>query len=335
VTTSTPKISIIVPVYNVEEYLGRCVDSILSQTFTDFECILVDDGSPDKCPVICDEYAKKDERITVIHKKNGGVSSARNAGLDVARGEWIGFVDSDDWCDTDMFSVLYENALRYNADVSICDFKKVRCCCTIENRTTKKEPKVYNKYEAKIRLFSTHTFWGTSCCKLVKHSLISQNNIQYEKAIKYKEDTLFFFEIFNFADKVVYVPVHYYNYFSNPRSVTKQCGLTDAAKTAFVAYDRMIFMEYDIKIKNRIILNKILFALLLCNQHIKSGDYKSDDFYFIINIFSQYKYIIIYSFSITIYKKIKIILLLLSPYLYYCLSKTWRRLPFRRNMEIA
>jgi len=91
----SPKISIIVPVYKVEPYLRKCIDSILAQTFTDFELILVDDGSPDGCGKICDEYAKKDNRILVIHKSNGGLSSARNAGLEIAKGEYIGFVDSD------------------------------------------------------------------------------------------------------------------------------------------------------------------------------------------------------------------------------------------------
>lgn len=93
---STPKISCIVPVYNVEKYLRRCVDSILAQTFTDFELILVDDGSPDGCPAICDEYAEKDSRVRVIHQENKGVSAARNAGLDMARGEYVCFVDGDD-----------------------------------------------------------------------------------------------------------------------------------------------------------------------------------------------------------------------------------------------
>lgn len=92
-----PTISIIVPVYNVEAYLCRCIDSILAQTFTDFELILVDDGSPDNCSSICDEYAKKDSRIVVVHKENGGLSDARNTGLDIAKGEYIGFVDSDDF----------------------------------------------------------------------------------------------------------------------------------------------------------------------------------------------------------------------------------------------
>ena len=97
-----PKLSIIVPVYKVEQYINKCIDSILNQTFTDFELILVDDGSPDNCGKICDEYAQKDERVRVIHKENGGVSSARNLGIDEAKGEYVSFIDPDDWIDLDM-----------------------------------------------------------------------------------------------------------------------------------------------------------------------------------------------------------------------------------------
>ena len=97
-----PKVSIIVPVYKVEKYLRKCIDSIINQTLKDIEIILVDDGSPDNCGKICDEYAAKDTRIKVIHKENGGLSSARNAGMEVAEGEYIGFVDSDDWIESDL-----------------------------------------------------------------------------------------------------------------------------------------------------------------------------------------------------------------------------------------
>ena len=112
-----PVISIIVPVYNVEKYLHRCIDSILAQTFPDFECILIDDGSPDNCPAICDEYAEKDGRIIVIHQKNAGVSAARNTGLDKASGEWIGFVDSDDWLEPNALGKLYNKQRETNADI--------------------------------------------------------------------------------------------------------------------------------------------------------------------------------------------------------------------------
>lgn len=115
-----PTISIIVPVYKVEKYLPACIDSILAQTFRDFELILVDDGSPDGCPALCDAAAEKDRRIRVIHQQNGGLSAARNAGLDIARGEWIGFVDSDDTVAPEMYGTLLELACEHGANLAVC-----------------------------------------------------------------------------------------------------------------------------------------------------------------------------------------------------------------------
>ena len=120
-----PLLSIIVPVYNVENYLQKCIDSILAQTLTDFELILVDDGSPDGCPALCDAAAAKDARVRVIHQKNGGLSAARNAGLDVARGAWIGFVDSDDYIAPEMYEKLYRAVQSTGADLALCDYAKV------------------------------------------------------------------------------------------------------------------------------------------------------------------------------------------------------------------
>ena len=120
-----PLLSIIVPVYDVERYLPKCMDSILAQTFTDFELILVDDGSPDNCPALCDAAAAKDARIRVIHQKNGGLSAARNAGLDAARGAWIGFVDSDDYIAPEMYEAMYHAVQSTGADLALCDYVKV------------------------------------------------------------------------------------------------------------------------------------------------------------------------------------------------------------------
>lgn len=120
-----PIISVIVPVYNVEKYLPRCIDSILAQTFTDFELILVDDGSPDNCGAICDEYAAKDKRVRVIHKSNGGVSSARNAGLDAASGEYVTFVDSDDYIAEDRLKQMHSSIFESKADIAVAGFRFV------------------------------------------------------------------------------------------------------------------------------------------------------------------------------------------------------------------
>ena len=116
-----PKLSVIVPVYNTEKYLRECIDSILAQTFTDFELILVNDGSTDGSGAICDEYAGKDQRVQVIHQENGGVTRARKAAMRIAGGSWISFVDSDDWISPDMFAVMLETALSSGAQIVICD----------------------------------------------------------------------------------------------------------------------------------------------------------------------------------------------------------------------
>ena len=115
-----PKISVIVPIYKVEPYLRRCLDSIINQTYHNLEIILVDDGSPDNCGSICDEYAANDERIIVIHQENSGLSMARNSALDIASGAYIGFVDSDDWIELDMFEYLLTNMLKTDADIGFC-----------------------------------------------------------------------------------------------------------------------------------------------------------------------------------------------------------------------
>ena len=118
-------ISVIVPVYKVEKYLKRCVDSILAQTYPCLEVILVDDGSPDGCPAICDEYAREDRRVRVIHKENGGLSDARNAGIDAAKGKFLGFVDSDDYVHPRFYELLLQALKEEGADIAGCDVKKV------------------------------------------------------------------------------------------------------------------------------------------------------------------------------------------------------------------
>lgn len=115
-----PEISIIVPIYNVAQYLHKCVDSILAQTFTNFEVILVDDGATDNSGAICDAYAEQDSRVKVIHKVNGGLSDARNAGIEVAQAPYLGFIDSDDYISREMFQLLHDDIVREQADLAIC-----------------------------------------------------------------------------------------------------------------------------------------------------------------------------------------------------------------------
>ena len=122
----SPEISIIVPVYKVEKYLNECIDSILAQTFTDFELILVDDGSPDNCPALCDAAAEKDSRVRVIHQQNKGLSGARNAGINVARGNWLGFVDSDDMIDPTFCEKMLHAAVQAGAEMAVCNILRMK-----------------------------------------------------------------------------------------------------------------------------------------------------------------------------------------------------------------
>ena len=151
-------ISVIVPVYNVEKYLNKCVESILRQSFCDFELILVDDGSPDQCGALCDEWAKADQRVQVIHKPNGGLSDARNAGIDRARGDWLCFVDSDDWIAEDMLETLHSLARENDAEMACCNFVQLG------------EDGVQVKELAQVRsgVCTQDDYWAQSFCANIK-----------------------------------------------------------------------------------------------------------------------------------------------------------------------
>lgn len=168
---NNPKISIIVPVYGVEQYLPKCIESILGQTFKEFELILVDDGSLDRCPQICDEYAKKDSRIKVIHKENEGQGVARNIALDIAKGDYIGFVDGDDWIESDMYEQLYKAIFDNNADLAMCDMKTFDGRFWI-NHNYFKESTIFNNYELMHEYVNNRICVGP-CTKLYKKQLFN------------------------------------------------------------------------------------------------------------------------------------------------------------------
>ncbi|ELB11855.1 glycosyltransferase [Enterococcus faecium] len=209
------EISIIVPVYKVEPYLRKCVDSILAQTFTDFEVILVDDGSPDNSGKICDEYASKDSRVRVIHKKNGGLSSARNAGIDVARGKYLGFVDSDDYIEKDMYELLYDNIVKEQADLSICG---------VYDLYANREPKiltpqymVLSKIEAMKMILEAKVVSVQAWNKLYKKEIF--DTIRYPEGV-ITEDAAVILPVLDKTEKVVIDNQQKYYYFHRENSIT-------------------------------------------------------------------------------------------------------------------
>ena len=179
------KFSIIIPIYKVEQYLRQCIDSVLAQTYTNFEIILVDDGSPDGCPAICDEYANKDSRIKVIHKPNGGLSDARNAGLEVAKGEYVMFLDSDDWWDDkDSLCKIAVSIKASGADITIIGMKKY---FSQEHRigdvrTPKKCDKANSTLShAQEQYMRSNIFVACACDKVVRRTLIEKDNQRFVK----------------------------------------------------------------------------------------------------------------------------------------------------------
>ena len=209
------KISIIVPVYKTEKYLDKCIESILNQTFKDFELILVDDGSPDNCGKICDEWAKKDDRIVVIHKENGGVSKARNTALDIIKGEYVGFVDSDDTIEPTMYEELYNNLIDSNAQISVCDFNFIT---PSGSQSNSREPKiqVYESSEALEIIFKSTPFAGHLCNKLFSADLFDE--VRLDEDICIFEDTLTVLRILMNPIKIAYFSKPLYNYYLHETS---------------------------------------------------------------------------------------------------------------------
>lgn len=211
-------VSIIMPVYNVEKYLRESIESILAQTYTNYELILVDDGSPDGCPQICDEYAKQYEQIRVCHKQNGGLSSARNAGIKNACGKYILFVDSDDTIEPNLLEDVVSQAEKTNADVTIfgVNTKVIKSGVVQAYRKGKHAPALLegrSQTEGNFIFLTEDNAWSFSTDKLYKREIIVENNIEYNSYYdKVCEDTIFLLDLFPFVNKICIVEGCYYNY---------------------------------------------------------------------------------------------------------------------------
>lgn len=260
-----PSISIIVPVYNAEKYLGRCLDTILAQTFNDFEVILVNDGSRDKSPIICDDYARKDVRIRVLHKENRGVSAARQTGLDASRGNYIIHVDADDWVAPNYLKNLYEEAIKSNADITICDYVEVY-------------PKKYVYKDQKPTSTSTNDFvvdlctrlHGSCCNKLLKSSIIKQRNVTFPSGINLMEDKLFVFKYACNSQTITYLPQALYYY--NRGSHSPSPPIIEKMKAAYLNLEEYIS---SLNIKNAKLYEAIdLYYLTISSAVVVYGDWQ-------------------------------------------------------------
>lgn len=235
-----PKISVIVPIYKVEPYLRKCLDSIVNQTYRNLEIILVDDGSPDNCGAICDEYAAKDQRVRVIHKANGGLSSARNAALEIATGAYIGFVDSDDWIEVKMFEVLLSGLQTAGADISVCGHYE-------EYKSHRKEftwPKqlVLDKERALEKLLQNDQMKNLVWDKLFCRNLF--DNIRFPEG-KTFEDMAIMHWLFLQAEKVVCLPNALYHYLQRSGSIVDDVSLGNRLNHYRAAKERYDALSAD------------------------------------------------------------------------------------------
>lgn len=208
-------VSIIVPIYKVEEYLDRCVKSIINQTYKNIEIILVDDGSPDQCPTICDRWSLADSRVKVIHKKNGGLSDARNEGIKIALGEYIAFIDSDDWIDNNWIEALITEIKRKECEIAIGWTR----LCSDEDKTILlrgMQKGVYSNIDIVYKLIQENGVFPTACDKLYKKELVTD---ELFKIGKINEDEFWTWKILWRATKIVCCENTNYNYFQNSESI--------------------------------------------------------------------------------------------------------------------
>lgn len=210
-------VSVIIPAYNIEDYIGRCLDSIISQTYKNLEIIVVDDGSRDHTGEILDNYAKKDRRIKVIHKENGGVSSARNKGIEVAEGDYIGFIDGDDLIEPEMYKILVDLLEEENADIAHCGYQMVFPDRVDYYHNTGKK-KIQTTEEGLKDLLSGEIIEPGLVNKLYKKELIK--NCRLDETVKINEDLLMNYQLFKLSQKSVYYDITPYSYMIRSSSAT-------------------------------------------------------------------------------------------------------------------
>lgn len=265
------KISVIVPIYNVEQYLDKCVESLVNQTYKNLEIILVDDGTKDKSGEMADLWSIKDDRIKVIHKKNGGLSDARNAGIKIATGEYITFMDSDDYINYRMYEILMNNLEKYNADISVCAVKKVYKEDVVNEKqvVNKEEICVFTAEEALENLIDEGILKQTVWNKLYKREVI--DGIYFEFG-KIHEDEFWTYQIFGKCEKIVYTYEQLYYYLQrsgsimdNPFSMSRLDALE--ARNNRLNYIKQKFPKLEIKAKK-----SLFFSCLYQYQSILKSE---------------------------------------------------------------
>ena len=245
------KISVVIPIYNAEEYLEKCLNSVLSQTYENLEIILVNDGSTDKSPEIIEKYRNQDNRIIVINKENGGVSSARNRGIEKASGKYIIFIDADDYIENNMFEVLADDLFKNNVDMSMCGYRNVDINGNILYESKPLESKYFDVKTLRHYLFSDDYYRDLICNKLFRLEVIKENNIRFHEDIHINENVLFILDFSKYAFRYSFGNEMLYNFLYNLKGATHS---KFNLKKVSVLSSYVRLLEYDLEpaIKNQI-----------------------------------------------------------------------------------
>lgn len=232
-------ISVIVPIYKVEKYLNRCIQSIVDQTYTNLEIILIDDGSPDKCPELCDAWEKKDARIRVIHKENGGLSDARNAGMQIAEGTYVGFVDSDDWIHPRMYERMLSALIKYDVDICECEFEKTEKDVDIVTPKKVKCGQVISKMQA-MEMVIDQTVQPVVWNKLYKRTTIQDFPFVVGK---YNEDEYWTYRVIDEIKSMIQIKEKLYFYFYREDSIINETYSIRRLDGLEARYERMKYLQ--------------------------------------------------------------------------------------------
>lgn len=267
----SPLVTVVIPVYNTQSYLRHCLDSVLSQTYQNLQVILVDDGSSDASPQICDQYAETDRRVFVIHKRNGGVSSARNTALEAAKGDFITFVDSDDCVAPDLVEQLLTTYQQFGGGIPICTVTRERrelCSGLCLERT------VYSPQEAMLELTLLEEerprFEGWSVSKLFERSLFSE--LRFPEGVSMGEDLAIMYRLFDRAGKIIFLDTAKYFYFNNPHGATNgdfsQKNLLEILGVwdGFREFVKEKYPELENRVKDRAGIGAVRFYYLCCGR---------------------------------------------------------------------
>lgn len=306
-------ISVIVPVYNAEEYLDKCIGSIVNQTYKNLEIILVDDESPDNSPAICDEWAKKDSRIKVIHKKNDGAANARNSGIDVFCGDYVMFADCDDYLQADMVEYLYKLIREHNADISRCGF--YLCYENGHKESASKDYAVQELSEKEIicDLLTGGHLAGVIWNKLYKRDLVKSH--RYNKIDNCAEDIMFNYRIYRGKPKTVFCNEPKYNYLIRDNSMTNQkfsYGAFDIIRAKKMAYEDFKNDEVIAPYATKGYINSAFIVLSGCITNHAFPKERDE----LISFIRSHKKDVLFSSMYSWRDKIKTLILSISPVLY-------------------